>query len=86
MQTFSEFARANGVLVGDLYASSQIRRCATTAHERSKNGAYFWDGNRGWVMACDGDGLLQCYGGQDREWSDAEKRQWARRQDAARQK
>ena len=86
MQTFSEFARACGVLVGDLYPSDRIRRCATTAHERSKNGAYFWDGQRGWVMAWDGDGEVHWYGGEFKPWTDEEKREWARKRDADRQR
>lgn len=86
MQTFSEFARACGVLVGDLYPSDRIRRCATTAHERSKNGAYFWDGQRGWVMAWDGDGEVHWYGGEVKPWTDEEKREWARKRDADRQR
>lgn len=47
MQTFSEIARTCGVLIGDLYPSDRNRRCATTAR-RSKNGAYFREGLRGW--------------------------------------
>lgn len=86
MQTFSDFARACGVLVGDLYPSDRIRRCATTAHERSKNGAYFWDGQRGWVMAWDGDGEVHWYGGENKPWTDEEKREWARKRDADRQR
>ena len=85
MQTFSEFARVCGVLVGDLYPSDRIRRCATTAHERSKNGAYFWDGQRGWVMAWDGDGEVHWYGGEVKPWTDEEKREWARKRDGERQ-
>ncbi|MNV31051.1 hypothetical protein D3C71_1223420 [compost metagenome] len=86
MQTFSDFARACGVLVGDLYPSDRIRRCATTAHERSKNGAYFWDGQRGWVKAWDGDGEVHWYGGEFKPLSDEEKRTWARKRDAERQR
>ena len=86
MQTFSEFARACGVLVGDLYPSDRIRRCATTAHERSKNGAYFWDGQRGWVKAWDGDGEVHWYGGEFKPLTEEEKRTWARKRDAERQR
>ena len=86
MQTFSDFARACGVLVGDLYPSERIRRCATTAHERSKNGAYFWDGQRGWVMAWDGDGEVHWYGGEFKPWTDEEKRAWAKKRAAEQQK
>lgn len=86
MQTFSEFARACGVLVGDLYPSDRIRRCATTAHERSKNGAYFWDGKRGWVKAWDGDGEVHWYGGELKPLTEEEKRAWARKRDAEKQR
>lgn len=86
MQTFSEFARACGVLVGDLYPSDRIRRCATTTHERSKNGAYFWDGQRGWVMAWDAGGEVQWYGGEFKPWTDEEKRAWARQREADRRR
>lgn len=85
MQTFSEFARAHGVLVPDLYASDRIRRCATTTHERSKNGAYFWDGQRGWVMAWDGDGETYWYGGEYKPWTEEEKRAWGRERNQERQ-
>ena len=40
MTTFLAFALAHGVEIGDLYAGDRIRRCATTAHPRSRNGAY----------------------------------------------
>nr|WP_313036549.1 hypothetical protein [Achromobacter ruhlandii] len=82
MQTFSDFALACGVLVGDLYASERIRRCATTAHKSSKNGAYFWDGQRGWVMAWDGDGEVHWYGGEFKPWTEEEKRAWAKKRAA----
>lgn len=85
MQTFSQFAQAHGVLVGNYYASDRIHRCATTAHEKSKNGAYFWDGKRGWCMAWDGDGFVHWYGGEFTPWTDEEKREWGRRQDQSRQ-
>ena len=52
---FVTFARVNGVLISDLDASGRIRRCPTESHPRSKNGAYLWDGERGFVMAWDGD-------------------------------
>ena len=52
---FVTFARINGVLIRDLDASGRIRRCPTESHPRSQNGAYLWDGERGFVMAWDGD-------------------------------
>lgn len=81
--TFTDFARSHGVLVGDLYPADRIRRCATVEHERTKNGAYYWDGRRGWVMAWDGDGTTHWFSGDDKPWSDAEKRAWAAKRHAA---
>ncbi len=80
---FEDFARAHGVIVGDLYAGDRIRRCATVEHERSKNGAYYWDGKRGWVMAWDGDGRVHWFDAPEQPWTDAEKREWAAQRRAA---
>lgn len=85
MQRFSDFAEAHGVLVGDLFASDRIRRCATAEHPRKKNGAYFWDGRRGWVLAWDGDGEVRWYNDPDaKPWTDAEKRAFAQKRAAER--
>lgn len=78
--SFVDFARAHGVEIGDLHAGDRIRRCATTAKPRSKNGAYFWDGARGWVFAWDGEARVQWYEDPHaKPWTDAEKREWAMR-------
>lgn len=55
-QEFIRFAAAHGVEIKTLDSSGRIRRVGTTEHPRSKNGAYRWDGERGWVCAWDGDG------------------------------
>ena len=34
---------------GEAAAGMQVRRCPTAHHPRSTDGAYFWDGSRGWV-------------------------------------
>ena len=84
---FVQFARAHGIEIGDLIASDYIRRCATIDKPRSKNGAYFWDGQRGWVFNWSGEARTQWY--EDpaaKPWTDAEKRAWAmKRQQAAAQ-
>ena len=85
--SFVQFARAHGIEIGDLIASDYIRRCATIDKPRSKNGAYFWDGQRGWVFNWSGEARTQWY--EDpaaKPWTDAEKRAWAmKRQQAAAQ-
>lgn len=87
--TFHAFASTHGLIVGDLYGSDKIRRCPTELHPRSDNGAYFFDGRRGWVMAWDGDGKVHWWNDpNDTPWTDAEKREWAarrRKEEARRQ-
>lgn len=48
--TFVDFARANGLIICDLYSSSSVKRCATEDKPRKKNGAYFYDGKKGWII------------------------------------
>lgn len=55
---FIQFARIHGVDITRLDDSGKIRRCGTLEHPRSKNGAYRWDGEMGWVCAWDGDGQV----------------------------
>lgn len=76
--SFTLFARAHGVEVGDLIAGDRIRRCATTDKPRSTNGAYFFDGRRGWVFNWSGEAKTQWYEDPTaKPWTDAEKRAWA---------
>ena len=80
MMEFIYFARANGVEIDPsrLYPSDKIRRCGTVDKPRSGNGAYFWDGERGWVMDWSGEARVIWW--QDKNakpWTDEEKRLWA---------
>ncbi len=85
--SFAEFARAHGVEIppDGLYASDRIRRCPTTEKPRSSNGAFFWDGLRGWVCNWSAGGEVHWYGEPNaRGWTEEEKRAWAKsRQSAA---
>lgn len=84
--SFVDFARAHGVEIdpGKLFASERIRRCPTTEKPRSTNGAYFWDGARGWVFAWDGEARVQWYDDPNaKPWTDEEKRAWAVKRRAA---
>lgn len=83
MSDFHAFARGCGVLIGRLVADGKIHRCGTVDHPRSKNGAYAFDGRRGWAMAWDAGEDVQWFGG-DAEWTEADKAEWKARQDAAR--
>lgn len=78
--SFIQFARAHGVEIDPnrLIASERIKRCPTTEKPKSTNGAYFWDGCRGWVFAWDGEARTQWYDDPNaKPWTDEEKRAWA---------
>lgn len=73
---FIQFAMEYGVEIdpSKLYASDRIHRCGTTDKPRSDNGAYFWDGQRGWVMNWSQDSKVKWYQDPDaKPWTDAEK-------------
>lgn len=79
---FIDFARIHGVEIdlSKFFASDRIRRCGTVTKPRSGNGAYFWDGQRGWVMDWSGEAKVVWYNDPDaKPWSDQEKREWSLR-------
>lgn len=83
---FIDFASANGLIVDRLYPSEKINRCPTKEHPRSKNGAWYWNGERGFVQAWDGDGEVKWFG-TDRAWTEQEKKAWSQnrqKEDSAR--
>jgi phage/plasmid primase-like uncharacterized protein len=61
--------------VRDPTPSRRIDGARRFAHPKSDNGAYLWDGERGWAMAWDGDGEMHWFGGT-REWTEDDKREW----------
>lgn len=78
---FAQFAQAHGLLIRDLHPSNRIRRCATTNHPRSKNGAYMFDGRRGFAMDWASGESLQWWNDEHaKPWTDTEKKEWANRQ------
>lgn len=78
---FIDFARAYGLLIKDLYPSERVRRCGTISHPKKKNGAYFWDGDRGWVFDWSGEAEVKWFY-TDKPWTEAEKQAWKRKQQA----
>ena len=83
---FIDFARSNGVDINysSLFASDKIRRCGTTEKPRSLNGAYFWDGKRGWVLDWSGEAKTIWFDDPDAmPWTAEEKRLWASKRAAA---
>lgn len=82
---FRSFARANGVEIGDLRSGDdKIHRCPTTAHPASTNGAYFFDGQRGWVQNWESGEPVQWWNDPHaKPWNESEKREWALRRRVA---
>jgi putative DNA primase/helicase len=83
---FIHFAASHGVEIQRLYPSDRIQRCPTTTHPNKKNGAYFFDGRRGFVWNWEtGCGVQWWNDPNSNGWSEQEKRAWADRQRQARQ-
>lgn len=71
---FIAFAHANGVEITKLDDSGKLRRCGTTDHPSSKNGAYRFDGHGGFVFAWDGEGRAVVFNDPDaKPLTEAEK-------------
>jgi putative DNA primase/helicase len=84
--SFIDFARAHGVDIDQskFFASDKIRRTGTVEKPRSNNGAFFWDGQRGWVMDWSGDARVMWYEDPNaKPWTDQEKRDWALKRQTA---
>lgn len=64
-QAFIAFAASHGVEIKRLDDSGKIRRCGTTEHPHSSNGAYVFDGRGGWVWCWDGEGRAIAYNDPD---------------------
>lgn len=77
---FIHFAENWGVVITSLDDAGRIRRCGTTQHPHSKNGSYFFDGERGWVQAWDGDCELHWWDNPNRQEPTIEEQiEWAKR-------
>lgn len=86
MTGFINFARAHGVEINPskFYAGEKVRRCGTVDKPKSSNGAYFWDGARGWVFNWAAEARVQWFNdGNAKPWTEQEKAQWRQRRDAA---
>ena len=87
MTNFIQFARAHGVEIDParLYPSEKIKRCGTVEKPRSRNGAYFWDGQRGWVFNWAGQAQVQWFNDPAaKPWTEAEKAAWKAQRQAQR--
>ena len=83
MSTFAEFSRENGLIIDHL-AIGKINRVKTVDHPTKRNGAYFFDGVRGWVMDwANGDQIKWWSNGESKPWTDQEKLEWTARRKRA---
>lgn len=85
---FIDFARLHGVEIDNarLFGSERIRRCGTTDKPRSKNGAFYWDGQRGWVCNWATGATVQWFNDPTATpWTEAEKAAWKAKRQAVRE-
>jgi putative DNA primase/helicase len=81
--TFTQFASLYGLILPDLYPSERVRRCPTEQHPRTKDGAYFWDGRRGWVSDWSNGAEIHWYDNPDAKgFTDADRKAWGERKRA----
>lgn len=86
--SFIDFARGHGLTIDPsrFHPSESIRRCGTVDKPKSTNGAYFWNGDRGWVYNWSGEARVEWY--QDpnaKPWTDDDKKAWAQKRQSANQ-
>lgn len=87
MSDFMSFAKAHGLQIDKLYPADRVQRCATVDKPRSKNGAWFWDGLRGWVSDWANGGDIHWFdGGEKKAFTEQERKAWAQRKQATEQR
>ena len=83
MSDFYSFAMAHGLQIDKLYPADRVQRCGTADKPRGKNGAFFWDGFRGWVSDWAQGGELHWFdGGETRTFTEEQRKAWAQRKQA----
>lgn len=81
--SFLLFARSHGLNLDHIYASEKIKRCGTDAHPKSDNGAYYFNGERGWVMDwAEGAKPIWWNDPSAKPYTEAEKKEWAKQRKA----
>ena len=86
MNAFLLFARAHGLELdaSRLMVGERVRRCGTIDKPRSTNGAYFWDGERGWVFNWAEEAKAHWFNDVNAApWTEAEKAAWKAKRAAA---
>lgn len=83
--TFMQFCESHGLLLNDVRQGDRIWRCATVQKPRQRNGAYFFDGSRGWCQNWETGQPPQWWSDHDQKpWTEADKLKWRRDQERAR--
>ncbi len=81
---FASFAISHGLVIKDLSHSDRIRRCGTALHPKSTNGAYYYDGTKGWCQNWELNGTPYWWQ-SERKLEQWEVEQWKRRGEAWKQ-
>lgn len=82
MSDFHSFAIAHGLQIDKLYPADRVQRCSTVDKPRSKNGAWFFDGVRGWVCDWAQGGELHWFDGESKTFTSEQRKAWARKKGA----
>lgn len=86
MMDFITFARAHGLEINPakFYAGPKIKRCGTVDKPKGSNGAYFFDGDRGWVFNWAAEAKVQWWNDATaKPWTEADKAAWKAKRQAA---
>lgn len=86
MMDFITFARAHGLEINPakFYAGPKIKRCGTVDKPKGSNGAYFFDGDRGWVFNWAAEAKVQWWNAATaKPWTEADKAAWKAKRQAA---
>lgn len=75
---FASFAISHGLCIKDFSHSDRIRRCGTVMHPSSTNGAYYFDGIKGWCQNWESSGQPHWWQ-SDKKLDPREQEAWQRR-------
>ena len=79
--SFLAFADQHGLAIRELRDDGRIHRCPTSDKPRSDNGAYAFDGRRGWIQNWAEQSTVIWFDDPHApKWNDAERAQWCQRQ------
>lgn len=85
--SFQAFAMAHGLVIDYLHPSDKVQRVSTLDKPRSKNGAIFWDGFKGWVSDWAQGGEIHWFDNPEaKTWTELDRKAWAQRKQAAQQR